>query len=641
MLLAIREKVTGVVALVFVGIIALLMVVPLLYDYVSGINRADAIKINGDTISMTEFDHRVSQESRRLLQAFGDNVPDDVDVDSLVKKQTVEWFIENTLLEQASIKDGFTVADSDLKRIIMGQSEFQKNGQFDEVIYERQLSSIGINRAYYEQVTAQTEAKKQFVNGIVNSSFALPSQIEQYAKLQYQSRDFDYVTINASKLAAEQSVNESEIKVYYDNHSSEFKFSENAVAEFIHVKLDDFVKAVDVSEDDVVAEYESGLSSGRYQTPELRSARHILIGLDEGASEDVAEAKRQEALAVITRLKAGEDFATLAKELSADSGSAAQGGNLGEVVRGVMVPAFENAVYSQALNEVGQPVKTRFGFHIIRVDDVKQAQKKPLNEVRDEIKTTLRTTRAQSEYGDVLVKLTDLSEESPDSLKPVAEKLGLDLNTSEAFTRVAGEGVFANASVRKLAFSEGVLLESLNSEVFDISDKESIVLRIKTHQKTREKSFDEAKAEASKKVLEAKTQSAVDALANNMIADLKSGVSLVDLSNKQNLEFKSAEGVSRLDLKGTNPLLVRTVFSAQHPKDGSVFGVAQEVGQNKAVFALNQVNDGVLSDLSESDQNRIKNQLRGAQGNSDYASTLKSLRDAADIWVNPDLIKAP
>lgn len=641
MLLAIREKVTGVVALVFVGVIALLMVVPLLYDYVSGINRADAIKINGDTISMAEFDQRVSQESRRLLQAFGNNVPDDVDVDALVKKQTVEWFIENTLLEQATIKDGFTMADSDVERIIMNQSEFQKNGKFDKVVYKRQLNSIGVNRAYFEQVTAQTEAKKQFVSGIVSSSFALPSQIEQYAQLQYQSRDFDYAVIDASKMGEKQFVKDSEIQAYYDNHKSEFKFSENAVAEFIHVKLSDFADAVDVNEEDVVAEYESGLNSGRYQTPELRSARHILIGLDENASEDVVEAKRQEALAVVERLKAGKDFATLAKELSADPGSASKGGNLGEVVRGVMVPAFENAVYSQALNEVGQPVKTRFGFHIIRVDDVKQAQKKPLDQVRDEIKTTLRTTRAQSEYGDVLVKLTDLSEESPDSLTSVAQELGLNLSTSEAFTRDAGDGVFSNASVRKLAFSEDVLLESLNSEVFDISDKESIVLRIKTHQEPREKSFEEAKAEVSKKVLADKTQKAVDELANQLVAELKAGANLTNLSKKHSLNLKKAEGITRLDLKGTNPSLVRAVFSAQQPKDGSVFGVAQEVGQNKAVFALSQVKDGVLADLSESDQNRIKNQLRGAQGNSDYASTLKSLRDAADIWVNPDLIKTP
>lgn len=642
MLLAIREKVTGVVALVFVGVIALLMVVPLLYDYVAGINRVDAIKINGDEISMQQFDNHVSEESRRLLQAFGNNVPDDVDVDALVKQQSVDWFINNTLLEQATIKDGFTVSDSDLKRLIMARSEFQKNGQFDEKIYERQLNSIGVNRAYFEQVTAQSEAKNQFVEGIVNSSFALPSQVAQYAKLQYQARDFDYAVIDATKLRAEQSVSDAEIKDYYDKHKSEFKFLENAVAEFIHVKLDDFANAIDVNEDDIVAEYESGLNSGRYQTPEVRSARHILIGVDADADEDSVEAKRQEALAVIERLKSGEDFATLAKDLSADPGSANKGGDLGEVIRGVMVPAFENAVYSQALNEIGQPVKTRFGFHIIRVDDIKSAQKKPLDQVRNEIKTSLRTTRAQSEYSDVLVKLTDLSEESPDSLTGVAQELGLNLETSDAFTRNAGEGVFANASVRKLAFSERVLLESLNSEVFDISNKESIVLRIKKHQEPREKSLEEAKVEVSERVLKDKTEKAVHELANGVLAELKAGTGLADVSKKQGLVFKKTQGITRLDLKGVIPSLVRAVFSAQHPVETQpVFGVAQETGQNKAVFALNQVKDGVLANLSETEQNRIKNQLRGAQGNGDYLSTLASLRNAADIWVNPDLIKTP
>lgn len=642
MLLAIREKVTGVVALVFVGVIALLMVVPLLYDYVAGINRVNAIKINGDEISMQQFDNHVSEESRRLLQAFGNNVPDDVDVDALVKQQSVDWFINNTLLEQATIKDGFTVSDSDLKRLIMARSEFQKNGQFDEKIYERQLNSIGVNRAYFEQVTAQSEAKNQFVEGIVNSSFALPSQVEQYAKLQYQARDFDYAVIDASKLRAEQSVSDAEIKDYYDKHKSEFNFSEDAVAEFIHVKLDDFANAIDVNEDDIVAEYESGLNSGRYQTPEVRSARHILIGVNEDADENSVEAKRQEALAVIERLQSGEDFTTLAKDLSSDPGSANKGGDLGEVIRGVMVPAFENAVYSQALNEIGQPVKTRFGFHIIRVDDIKSAQKKPLDQVRNEIKTSLRTTRAQSEYSDVLVKLTDLSEEYPDSLTGVAQELGLNLETSDAFTRDAGEGVFANASVRKLAFSERALLESLNSEVFDISNKESIVLRIKKHQEPREKSLEEAKVEVSERVLKDKTEKAVDELAHGLLAELKAGTGLAGVSKKQGLTFKKIQGITRLDLKGINPSLVRTVFSAQQPvKAQPVFGVAQETGQNKAVFALNQVKDGVLANLSETEQNRIKNQLRGAQGNGDYLSALASLRNVADIWINPDLKRVP
>lgn len=637
MLLAIREKVTGVIALVFVGAIALFMIVPMLYQYVAGFGNNDAVEVNGDTVTLPSFNAQLAANRTRLTQAFGGQIPDYFNQDQFLLKQTVDGVVQDKLLDQATLGDGYRISKTDVRNLITEIPEFQKDGVFDRETYQRQLQSRGYNETLFELDFSRQYLHGQLQEGTVKSAFVDDSQLQQVAALQHQSRDFDYITLQSEDFRKAQQVSAEEIADYHTANAAQFQHPEKISVEYVSLNLEDYKNTVELDAKAVATEYEAGLAAGRYSTAELRKARHILLSVDQEAEESVIEAKRLEAQALVERLKGGEDFAALAKELSADPGSAAQGGDLGEIQRGAMVPAFEEAVYAQALNEVGEPVKTRFGFHIIRVDNIQAANDKSFAEVESSIRQELTTNQARATYDEDIASLSNLSFENPDSLAPVADELGLTIQSTGLFTRGSGNGIAAQAVVREKAFSVDVLNEGNNSTPIDLPSGEVIVVRIKQHEEARDKSLAEAKPEIETILLGQKTHAALTDSAAELEKALRDGGDIKQLAKQYNGKLEQAESVTRSDRKGLDNQLVQAVFKMSKPtQDKPEFGVTT-VSTGRTVIALKAVTAGDFATLEKAEQDRLREQLLGSQGNGDYQSMLQALRADADVVINPQL----
>lgn len=637
MLLAIREKVTGVIALVFVGAIALLMVVPMLYQYVAGFGDNNAVEVNGDTVALPSFNAQLAANRQRLAQAFGGQIPEYFNQDQFLIKQTVDGVVQDKLLDQATLGDGYRISKDDVKNLITEIPEFQKDGTFDRETYQRELQSRGYGETLFEVDFSRQYLHGQLQEGTVKSAFVDDAQLQQVAALQHQSRDFDYISLLTEDFRKKQKVDAAEIAEYHETNSAQFQHPEKVSVEYVSLNLEDYKKSIKLDSEAIKAEYEAGIAAGRYTTAELRKARHILLSVDQEAEESVVEAKRLEAEALVERLKAGEDFAALAKELSADPGSAAQGGDLGEIQRGAMVPAFEEAVYAQALNEVGAPVKTRFGFHIIRVDNIQAAVDKTFAEVEASIKEELTTNQARTQYDEDLASVSNLSFENPDSLTPVAEELSLTIQSTELFTRGSGTGIATEAAVREAAFNADVLNEGNNSTPIDLPSGEVVVVRIKQHEEARDKSLDEAKAEIETILLGQKTEAALNDAVAELEKALRDGGDIKQLAKQYKGSLESASAITRSERKGLDNQLVQAVFKLSKPVDGqSVFGVAP-VATGRTVVALNAVTAGDFAALETAEQERLREQLLGSLGNGDYQSMLQGLRAEADVVVNSQL----
>jgi len=637
MLLAIREKVTGVIALVFVGAIALLMVVPMLYQYVAGFGDNNAVEVNGDTVALPSFNAQLAANRQRLAQAFGGQIPEYFNQDQFLIKQTVDGVVQDKLLDQATLGDGYRISKADVRNLITEIPEFQKDGAFDRETYQRELQSRGYGESLFELDFSRQYLHGQLQEGTVKSAFVDDSQLQQVAALQHQSRDFAYVSLLTEDFRKAQSVDDAEIAEYHTSNTAQFQHPEKISVEYVSLNFEDYKKAVELDEKAVKAEYEAGIAAGRYTTAELRKARHILLSVDQEAEESEVEAKRIEAVALVERLQSGEDFAALATELSADPGSASQGGDLGEIQRGAMVPAFEEAVYAQALNEIGAPVKTRFGFHIIRVDNIQEAVDKTFAEVESSIKDELTTNQARTQYDEDLSSVSNLSFENPDSLAPVAEELSLTIQSTDLFTRGSGNGIAAEAAVREAAFNADVLNEGNNSAPIDLPSGEVVVVRIKQHEEARDKSLDEAKAEIENILLGQKTETALSDSAAELEKALRDGGDIKQLAKQYKGKLEKAEAVTRTDRKGLDSQLVQAVFKLSKPVDGeSEFGVAT-ASTGRTVIALNKVSAGDFAALEQAEKDRLREQLLGSQGNGDYQSMLQGLRAEADVVVNPQL----
>lgn len=637
MLLAIREKVTGVVALVFVGVIALFMVVPMLYQYVSGFGNNDAVEVNGDAVTLQSYNARLSANQQRLAQAFGGKIPEYFDQNQFLVKQTIDEIVQDKLLTQATIEDGYRVSGADVIGLIKEIPEFQKDGTFDRETYERQLQSRGYSERLFEVDFSRQYLQGQLQQGVVSSAFVSQQQLDAAAQLQYQSRDVSYVTLSLEDFRAKQSVGKDEIESYYNENTAQFQHPEKVALDYVVFNLDDYVQKVDVPAKDVEQEYNTGIEAGRYVIPEMRKASHILLELEEDASEADAQKVLDAANALVERLKQGEDFAALAKKESADPGSAAQGGDLGEIKPGQMVAPFEAAVYAQAQGEIGEPVKTRFGYHIIRVDEVREERTQSLADVRDSILAELKNNRAKAKFDADLDEASNLAFENPDSLQPLVEELSLIVESTPKFTRGSGEGIATDTAVRDTAFSAEVLQEGNNSNPIDLANGETVIVRVKEHEPARDKTLDEASAEIESVLLSEKAAKALQEAAQSFEKALRDGEALKALAKQYKVSVESAKAVTRNEKQGLNDALVQKLFTIPAPKEGESSYAVANLGSDRAVLVLSAVKAGDYASLEAAEQDRLKEQLRGAQGNGDYQALVQGLRNAADVVINPQL----
>ena len=228
-------------------------------------------------------------------------------------------------------------------------------------------------------------------------------------------------------------------------------------------------------------------------TPEYRTARHILLSLEADADDVKQQEVREKIDGLKSRIDAGEDFATLAREFSQDPGSAADGGDLGEVERGMMVKPFERVLFSLQPGQVSEPVKTQFGWHLIKLLEVNGGETPAFEQARDQIEQDLKNELAENQIYDLAENLANIAYEQPDSLLPASEQLGLKIHTSDWFTRSKGEGIAENAAVRQASFSDDVLQQNRNSDAIELGDNRMLVLHLKEHQAAQQQPLEEVR----------------------------------------------------------------------------------------------------------------------------------------------------
>ncbi len=242
--------------------------------------------------------------------------------------------------------------------------------------------------------------------------------------------------------------------------------------EYVELDLIAIADTVEIDEADLRQQYED--NKANFTAPITRSTRHILLSTtgDKPEQEQLSLAE-----SLVEQLRAGADFAELAKQYSDDTGSGQSGGDLGAVERGQMVEEFEQATFALELGEISDPVKTQFGYHIIEVTEITGAAPLEFAQVRFEIEEQLRQAEAQSLFAERLLEMRNLVFESAESLQPVAQALGLEIRTTEHFTREEGDGVAANAAVRAAAFDVTVTEDGLNSDPIEVSEGNYVALR--------------------------------------------------------------------------------------------------------------------------------------------------------------------
>jgi peptidyl-prolyl cis-trans isomerase D len=446
-------------------------------------------------------------------------------------------------------------------------------------------------------------------------------------RLKGQERDVEYVKVPLQ--TSGKTFPDAEINAYYEAHRADFRNPERVSVEYVALSLEDLAKSVDISEDDLQKAYEEQKSN--LGSPERRKLAHILVAL-EGSGEAAEKTALNKALSIQDRLKKGEDFAMLAQTLSSDTVSAKKGGDLGYLDPAAQEESFTKSAESLLPGAVSDPVKTSFGYHLIKLTELVPAKTKPFEEVKAELLKSMQRNRAEAAFYEKGQKLAEITFEHPGSLDAAANQLGLNIQQTGLFTRELGEDIAADEAVRKVAFAEDVLAGK-NSEPVELGNEKAVVLRVKEHHPASDKPLSEVKDMIIGKLREEDARSEASKRAQALYKSLNDGKSLVDAAKGAGLEVNHPGMIRREDDK-LPPELVRGVFSAARPSEGkSTPGHVALADGSQLIFSVIAVKDGASTPANSKEQETGTQFLRrvGAQG--EFGAFVAKLRELADVQI--------
>jgi len=534
-------------------------------SYFSGGGPDYAAKVNGEKVSLNAFQSAYQTENARMRQMFGGQIPEGFNAVTMIGNQAMSAVITQEVIRQTSVENGLAVSDEDVAKNLFAIDAFNVDGKFDKDRYQLQLQSMGVSAAEFEEQYRVDLVMQQLRESVVTTEFSLTNEENRVRALRDQKRKLAYIRMDVAKVAEEVEVSEDDISAHYDDNISQYNNPEKVIVEYIELNIDDLKSDIEVTDADLNGYYDRNKT--QWVAPEQRNASHILLALDTDASDSEVEEKQAEAQALIDRLGSGDAFEDLAKEFSDDTGSAENGGSLGEFGEGVMVPPFEEAAFSMQEGELSAPVRSEFGFHIIRLDKIVGERGKSFDEVKDEVEDLYRSEEAENRYFEVSEQLQNAAYENSDSLEPAADETGLEVKTSDWIDSTTSEGIGTNRQVLAAALTDDVLNSGLNSEAVEIGDYHSIVLRTLEHEPPAPKPLDEVREAIVSSIQTERATEQLNELSDKMFDELESGGNPSDIAEANAAEYHDTVTVGRTDA-AVDRELVRTVFTMPKPTDG-------------------------------------------------------------------------
>ncbi len=624
MLERIREGSQGPWAMIIIGLVVLSFVFAGVGSYLNSSGETVAATVNGEEIGLNELERAYQSQRSRMESQYGESVSAlfaDEGYMQQFRRGVLDSLIDEKLVEQKARELGLRVGDDQIRDTIRSMPEFQLGGQFNNDRYLALLRQNGYQPSDFRDFLRTQLTREQLTRALGVSDFALPGEARRVFDLQAQTRDARYVVVDAAPFADEVEISDADIQGYYDANITSFDTEEKVSVAYVKLSVDDLKGDVTVSDDDVSAWYEE--NKDQYRDEEQRRVSHILI--ETGDDEAAAKAKAE---ALLAEIKGGADFATVAEENSEDSFSAENGGDLDYITPGMMDDAFDSAVFSlKNVGDVTDVVKTEFGFHIIKLTDLKPETIKPFSDVAGEIRDNLITEKATDRFYELQSRMAEVAFEVPDTLDEVAAIANTSIETTPLFTRNNVPAEIDNPQVVSDVFSPELIEEQVNSDLIELDASTVMVVRVNEHEAQRTKSLDEVKESITASLRSEKAQQAAQDWAEAQLAQLESGNDITDSLSARSLDWETVENVNRGDQQLPRNLL-DTLFTLA-PAEGKSRRVALLGSGDVALIELTAVHAPEAAD--DATVSAIRQRLAQANSQSTYAAFVKALRDEADV----------
>jgi len=615
-----------------IQIILAMLVLPFAFwgvdSYTRSGNTADVVAtVNGSKITQQEFSNALRQQQDKLRQQLGKALdPAMLDTPEL-KRSVLDNLVAQRLMLQRARDARLIVTDEQVASVIGGVEAFQDGGKFDRKRYEAVLANQGKSPIAFEEELREDMLWQQMQDAYLQNGFFTNSTVEKIIRLNEQQRTVSVSAVSFQSFVSQAKVDEDDLKKYYNQNLQEFQVREQAKVEYVKFTLDELMNKIQVSSEELHKYYDE--HKGEFGTPEERRAAHILITVAANASKDQQDAAREKAENLLQQLKkAPAMFADLARQNSQDPGSSAKGGDLGFIERGMMVKPFEDAVFALKSGEISGLVKSEFGYHIVKLEEIKASRTISYDEAREVIFNRLRQQKAAGKFAELADRFSNTVYEQSDTLQPAAELVGSSIQRSGWLANgVDGVEPWTTRMLQAI-FTDEVVKNKRNTASIEVAPNVLVAARVVEYKPIAVNPFADVRDVIRQKLLHEKALRMAEDEGRAKLSQLHGG------KDKPKLTWGPVQTITRAQYGSLDAGLVNTIFQANPEQLPYYVGI--EANQKGYLLArIDSINDG--DPKAEEKRLRYAQQLRQLTGEEMFRAYLADARQNSDIKIKlPD-----
>ncbi|MFK7913181.1 MAG: SurA N-terminal domain-containing protein [Pseudomonadales bacterium] len=632
MLQKMREQTQGLGFKLIVGLLILVLAVFGFGGFnLFANNDPQVASVNGTDISQAQLINETQREQQRMAAQFGPDFDPNLIDPAALQGQVLNRLISQELLVQKADELGLGASPTAVGASIRNNPNFQIAGKFDEETYRRTVRLLGFSPQGFMAETERALQLEQFSNAVTESSLLTDWELRNAAKFLNQQRDLAHLDFAQASFAENVTVSDADVTTFYEENTSQYMTPETANAAYVSLSWRDLLDddSIAVEEADIVSVFEADLEAAEGGA-ELRDSSHILLRVTEERDEAATLALMN---SLAAEVKDGADFNELAKERSEDPGSKLQGGSLGPIGKGVFDPEFEKGLWAlQEPGEVSEPIKSAFGYHLIRLDSIDTRPPPTLAERRGEIESQLREQQARALFDSQVRELDNLAFENPDSLEAVAENLGLQVRSVEGITVSAGEGVFAEQELREALFSAEVLDTNQNSAAIRLADDQAVVVRVAQLFPSEPQPEAEVSASIRADITAQRATELLNAAFEDALTRVSAGEAVSAVAADHNLQWQRHEAVSQSGAGAVPAAVLGAAFKLPAPQEAQKsVGRAELPEGGLAIVTVTRVQVGDWTTMSDAERDNLRRYLADRASRLDFVALYMELEEQANI----------
>lgn len=626
-----RNFIRGPMGIVLLVLMIIPFVITGFYGYFQSGGDADVVaEVEGASVSGRQLNERVQQMRQQVRQQSPDIDPRLLE-SFITPEMVLEGLIANELVAFEARNAGLAVSDDMAARLVYQVPQFRDdNDQFSADMFERFVRSQGMTQKSFILNLRHELLLNQVRSGIEDTGFALPAEVSEQRRLAEQHRDIRYVRKAVAEVGAAHSVSEQEISEWYEANQASFMRPEMLRLSYLLVDPAAADASIEITDEQIDAEYEVRRAAMEQVAAraERRRAAHLLVSINDDRSQALAE---QRIASLQDRLNMGEDFAALAKEASDDASTASAGGELGPVGRGDLPESMEQALFALSQGEVSAPVRTDSGYHLVKLLAVQSRELPTMSDSRDDIVRDLRRRAAEVKTIEMADRLEELAFQHSDLQTP-AETLGLTIQTTDWLSLANPTGLLGEAAVREAAMSPTLRNQGLNSDLIQLADGRSLVVRIADTKPAEPMPLAEVSSRIRSAIQREKALADIDALSEEGRQAVATGADLNTLAGLMGAAVREQDDLTRNDATPSAEV-VAAAFRAARPVAGDAsIEVLRLANGDLVAVSVVAVRDGG-AELDEAEQRAALAELGAVEGARSLRQTLMMLRETASVDV--------